>query len=261
VNLLFFGSASRQLFGAYHTPPTTVEGRGAALLCPPWGQEYLVSHRILRRLAVRLSESGYHVLRFDYYGTGDSAGAREEGDLDTWQEDAEVALDELRDMSGFATAATFGIRLGAVVAWRLASTRTDVHTTVLWDPVVDGREYVRELEAAQAETDRWSLTRAQRAVVAGRDQDLLGFPLTVGMRASIEAVGPDMFSQPTKAHVKLFYSDARPTQESLHDALHAEGTPFHSEIIPGQTPWREDESIGAGGLPVLVLERMVEILR
>ena len=81
------------------------------------------------------------------------------------------------------------------------------------------------------------------------------------MRHSIEAVSPDTFTQPTKAHVKLFYSDARPGHDALQNALHVAGTPFHSEIIPGQTPWREDEDVGAGKLPVLVLERMVEILR
>jgi pimeloyl-ACP methyl ester carboxylesterase len=259
VNLLFFGSTGRQLFGAYHAPPASVPGRGAALLCPPWGQEYLVSHRIFRRLAVRLSESGYHVLRFDYFGTGDSAGAREDGDLESWQRDAEIALEELRDMSGFATVATFGIRLGAVVAWRLAATRSDVETAVLWDPIARGAEYVRELEAAQAEIDRWSVMPVRRN--NGADRTLIGFPLTAAMRESIEAVTPTLFTQPTKAHVKLFYSDARPAQESLQDALHTAGTPFHSETVPGQTPWREDESIGAGGLPVLVLERMVEILR
>jgi alpha/beta superfamily hydrolase len=261
VNLLYFGSAGRPLFGAYHSPPASVTGRGAALLCPPWGQEYLVSHRILRRLAVRLSESGYHVLRFDYFGTGDSAGAREDGDLDSWCADAEVALDELRDMSGFASVATFGIRLGAVVAWRLATSRTDVHTTVLWDPMVNGAEYVRDLEAAQADIDRWLLTPVPRQPAGAPVQDLLGFPLTTAMRTSIEAVRPALFTQHTKAHVKLFYSDARPGHEQLHAALHLAGTPFHAETISGQTPWRQDEAIGAGGLPVLVLERMVEILR
>ena len=261
MNLLFFGSTSRPLFGAYHTPPASVAGRGAALLCPPWGQEYLVSHRIFRRLAVRLSESGYHVLRFDYFGTGDSAGEREDGDLGSWQEDAAAAVEELRDMSGFPTVAAFGIRLGAVVAWRLASERLDVNTAVLWDPVVNGTEYVRELLAAQAATDRWSVTPIRRQSSAGRALDLLGFPLTAAMRHSIEAVSPDTFTQPTKAHVKLFYSDARPGHDALQNALHVAGTPFHSEIIPGQTPWREDEDVGAGKLPVLVLERMVEILR
>jgi uncharacterized protein len=261
VNLQFFGSSSRQLFGAYRPPAHGVASRGAALLCPPWGQEYLVSHRIFRRLAVRLSESGYHVLRFDYYGTGDSAGEREEGDLQSWYDDATVALDELRDMSGCAAVATFGIRLGAVVAWHLATTRSDVHSTVLWDPVVHGEDYVRELVAAQAEADRWLLTPVRRETSRDRAQDLLGFPLTVAMRTSIEAVRPELFSRRTAAHVKLFYSDALPGQEQSHDALRAAGTPFHAETIRGQTPWREDESIGAGGLPVLVLERMVEILR
>jgi uncharacterized protein len=261
VNLSFFGESGRQLFGAYHAPPPTVAGRGAALLCPPWGQEYLVSHRIYRRLAVRLSESGYHVLRFDYFGTGDSAGTREDGDLTTWYDDAVIALDELRDMSGFQSVATFGIRLGAVVAWQLATSRSDVHTTVLWDPVVHGRDYVRELMAAQMESDRWSLTPVRRELTVERAQDLLGFPLTPVMRRTIEAIGPDHFTRPTKGHVKLFYSDALPGQDELHSALRSAGTPYHAETIRGQTPWREDEAIGAGGLPVLVLERMVEILR
>ncbi len=261
MNLQFFGSSSRQLFGAYRPPANGLPSRGAALLCPPWGQEYLVSHRIFRRLAVRLSESGYHVLRFDYYGTGDSAGEREEGDLQSWLGDALVALEELRDISGCQTVATFGIRLGAIVAWQLACTRSDVHSTVLWDPVVDGSEYVRELVKAQAEVDRWLLTPVRHESSPDRAQDLLGFPLTVAMRRSIEAVTPDIFLHRTAAHVKLFYSDALPGQEKSHDAFHAAGTPFHAETIRGQTPWREDESIGAGGLPVLVLERMVEILR
>ncbi len=261
MNLLFFGSSGRQLFGAYHTPPVSVPGRGAALLCPPWGPEYLVSHRIFRRLAVRLSESGYHVLRFDYFGTGDSAGDREDGDLGSWQADAETALEELRDMSGFSAVAVFGIRLGAVVAWRLATTRRDVHTVVLWDPVVHGDQYLREMVMAQRETDRWSLTPVHRRDSVESVQDLLGFPMTAQMRRTIDAIDTAEFTATTAAHVKLFYSDELPGQHDLHDALRSSGTPFHEETVRGQTPWREDEGVGAGGLPVLVLERMVEILR
>ena len=216
MNLFFFGSSDRQLFGAYHSPPPTVRGRGAALLCPPWGPEYLVSHRIFRRLAVRLSESGYHVLRFDYHGTGDSAGEREDGDLSCWLQDAQTALVELRDMSGFSTVATFGIRLGAIIAWRLAATRSDVHTTVLWDPVVDGPGYIRELHAAQNETDRWLLTPIQRKRSPEGTEDLLGFPLTVEMRRSIECIQGNVFEAPTKAHVQLFYSDSLPGWTELH---------------------------------------------
>ena len=261
MNLLFFGRTGRQLFGAYHAPTPGVAVRGAAVLCPPWGPEYLVTHRILRRLAMRLNESGYHVLRFDYYGTGDSAGEREDGDLSSWYDDATLAVDELRDMSGCATVASFGIRLGAVIAWRLAAMRADVHATVLWDPVVRGEGYLRELVAAQLESDRWSLSRKRWRPSPDRAIDLLGFPLTPSMRQSIEGVSPAEFRRPTQAQVKLFYSDTLPVHEELHAALRSGKSSFDVETLPGQTPWRADETIGSGGLPFLVLRRMVESLQ
>ncbi len=261
MNLFFFGSSGRQLFGAYHAPPASVPTRGAALLCPPWGLEYLVSHRIFRRLAVRLSEAGYHVLRFDYYGTGDSAGERDEGDLTSWESDANTAADELRDMSGMATFATIGVRLGAVVAWRVATRRSDVHTTLLWDPVVQGTSYVREMVAAQQEIDRWLVVPVKKQRSPEGTHNVLGFPLTAAMRTTIEAITPEAFETPTRANVKVFNSDDASGSSDLYRALHAAGTPFHAETIAGQTPWREDEAIGASGLSVLVLERMVEVLR
>ena len=145
MTFFFFGSGDRQLFGAYHAAQANGVDRGAAVLCAPWGPEYIASHRILRRLAVMLSEFGYHVLRFDYFGTGDSAGSREDGDLDSWYLDAQSAVDEVRDMSGATSVTVFGIRLGAHIAWRLAQEREDVDAVVMWDPVTDGAAYVEEL--------------------------------------------------------------------------------------------------------------------
>ena len=259
MNLFFFGRSSRQLFGAYHAPSRTQPSRGAALLCPPWGQEYLISHRTLRRLAERLSDTGYHVLRFDYYGTGDSAGDREEGELASWYDDATVALEELRDMSGCASVAVLGIRVGAVVGWQLASRRADVHTVVLWDPVVNGTGYVRELTAIQTESDQWLLDGKPHARSADAPVDLLGFPLTLAMRRSIEAVTPAAYRTGARARVHLFYSDDFPEQEALHHALRSAGTPFHMETFRGQTAWREEETAGAV-LPVHVLDRLVEMM-
>ena len=45
MTFFFFGSAERQLFGAYHASHASVAERGAAVLCPPWGPEYIASHR------------------------------------------------------------------------------------------------------------------------------------------------------------------------------------------------------------------------
>jgi pimeloyl-ACP methyl ester carboxylesterase len=261
MNLLFFGQPGRQLFGAYHEPSPGIAVRGAAVLCPPWGPEYFVSHRIYRRLAIRLSEAGYHVLRFDYYGTGDSAGERTEGDLASWYGDASLAVDELRDMSGLTEVVAFGIRLGAVTSWRLAMARTDVRTVVLWDPVIDGSDYLKELATAHAEIERWSLTRGPRRSSAHGVEELLGMPLPAAMRASIETVVPAEFERPIAARVKVFQSDRVPAHEQLQQKMLAAGTSFHVETMPLETPWRETEDIGAGRVPHVVLERMVEVLQ
>lgn len=75
---LFFGEGRRRLFGVYD-PAVSRIGAGphrprAIVFCPPWGPDYYVTHGVLRRLATNLSLAGHHVLRFDYFGVGDSAG-------------------------------------------------------------------------------------------------------------------------------------------------------------------------------------------
>jgi hypothetical protein len=137
--------------------------------------------------------------------------------------------------------------------------REDVRSVVLWDPVVNGNDYVEERIAAQGEAERWFLTPKRRR--PGEDNlNLLGFPLTPAMRGSIEAIGPAQYEQPTRASVSVFYSDVPPAAEQLHRALRTGGTPFRTEMMLGQPPWRESKTIVNGGLPFAVIERMVETL-
>ena len=44
------------------------------VICPPLFSDYMLTHLVLRELAMALAERGQHVLRFDYRGTGDSFG-------------------------------------------------------------------------------------------------------------------------------------------------------------------------------------------
>lgn len=263
MTFFFFGSAERQLFGVYHASHASVAERGAAVLCPPWGPEYIASHRVLRRLALMLSERGYHVLRFDYFGTGDSAGSREDGDMETWYEDASAAVDELRDMSGISSVSVFGIRLGAAIAWRLAVGRSDVNAVVMWDPVVDGARYIQDLVGAQEEIDRWWLApRHGRRPLddAVEAIDVLGFPLTQAMRRTVAAIKPEDYRQPTRARVFVFLSDSDPAETVLQQAFESTDMIAAIETMAGQTPWREDGDGVPGQMPFPMLERMVEVV-
>jgi pimeloyl-ACP methyl ester carboxylesterase len=140
----YFGKTDSPLYGVYHPPASNPRNSGV-LLCYPFGQEYMRAHRAYRQLALLLSKAGHHVLRFDYAGTGDSSEELEDVDAQRWIEDTGEAIQELRDTAGTARVTLVGLRLGGLIAAAAAEGRGDVERLILWDPVISGREYEREL--------------------------------------------------------------------------------------------------------------------
>jgi pimeloyl-ACP methyl ester carboxylesterase len=169
----------------------------------------------IRKLATLLAREGFHVLRFDYYGTGDSAGESKNGNLSQWRQNIVAAFDDLRACSGVKKLSAIGFRLGAAL---LSSAPTDIVNLVLWEPVVNGTAYIEELRA---------LHRRQYAPLLfppplpprGAGGDILGSPFPAAMEADLQTV--DLVSQPpTRAeHVALVVSDQRPEYDRLRVRL------------------------------------------
>jgi pimeloyl-ACP methyl ester carboxylesterase len=131
----YFGTRRRRLFGVYDPAHKIGKAARAAVICHPWGNEQIHAYRTLRQLASRLSQDGFHVLRFDYYGTGDSAGDTGDNDFAGSRSDVETAMAELRDMTGVARLTLVGLRLGACLAAVACAGRTEeIDALVLWDP-------------------------------------------------------------------------------------------------------------------------------
>ena len=141
---IHLGSPSRRLFGMFSARNASVAPRSAVLLCNPFGREAVQLHRLYRVLAERLSRAGSDVLRFDYYGSGESAGDDVDADLDRWGDDVLTAHAELSRRSGIAQVVWAGSRLGATLAQRMAS-RVTLARLVLLDPIADGRDYLEML--------------------------------------------------------------------------------------------------------------------
>lgn len=147
---VIFGPAGRACFGWFHPPASPARGIGV-LLCRPVGYEALCAYRTYTQLASQLARAGFHVLRFDYDGTGDSAGEdADPGRVPAWVDSTVAAAAELKRLGGVSRLALFGLRLGATLAAEAAARLGGVESLVLWAPCGSGRALVRELRAANA---------------------------------------------------------------------------------------------------------------
>ncbi len=175
---LYFG-ADAELFGLYQ--PAGASAGKAVLLCPPLGQEQIRCHRLYRQLAHALAAEGIAVLRFDYYGCGDSVGASDQVDWQRCLADTRDAANELRRRCGTDRIVAFGARLGGSIALAAAEAAC-FSELVVWDPVLDGNAYVARMEAMQAalwqDPQRFCTPRQ----ASDADGQWLGFPIGKGLR-------------------------------------------------------------------------------
>jgi alpha-beta hydrolase superfamily lysophospholipase len=111
-------------------------------------EDAVVAHCSMRSLADGLAAAGYWALRFDYPGTGDSGDGDIEGSgghWTAWQHSVDAAATWLRTTTGAKQLVLCGLRIGATLAALAAARRDDIAGLVLFEPVLGGHSYVREL--------------------------------------------------------------------------------------------------------------------
>jgi len=145
---IWFGPTHRPLFGMVHVPDGNT-ARAGVVLCSALGREDLFAYSAYRTLAERLERQGIAVLRFDYDGTGDSAGAQDDpARVAAWTASARAALDLMR-AAGPPVVGAVGMRMGATLA-AFEALRAPLDALVLWDPCRSGRLFLREQRALHA---------------------------------------------------------------------------------------------------------------
>jgi uncharacterized protein len=260
LNCFYFGADDRRLLGIYE-PARHGKANRAAVLCHPWGAEYIHAYRSMRQLAKMLAASGVHTLRFDYFGTGDSAGCSTAGDLGGWEADIRSAIEELKDTSGAPMVTLVGLRLGATLAANVAArTGSGVHSLVLWDPVVQGAEYLAELHHASRRG--WLFRRSPTALPAeeGGGHEVMGFALTRSMGEAVRRLDLVAVAAALPPRTLVVASRRVDGHERLQRALNARQAPLPIEYIdapPGWVEWPVGHPL-AGTVPVRILERIVE---
>jgi len=188
IEPLYFGKEPKLLFGIYYPPRHNNNIDAAIVFCSPIGQEYMRSHRTFLHLVKTLALNGLHVLKFDYYGCGDSAGKCEEGNIDQWILDILEAIDELKEGSGAKQLYLIGLRLGATLALLASNRRSDVDGIVLWEPIVSGINYIDELRKTHHQWLNGSFSKNMSKHNNEDEEEILGFPLTNALKSQLRAI-------------------------------------------------------------------------
>jgi pimeloyl-ACP methyl ester carboxylesterase len=257
VQPFFFGSSAEQLFGVYH-PPDAARGRPrAVVLAHPLGHEYLRAHRAFRNLAAALAGNGWHVLRFDYLGSGDSCGDGERTTVAQCLADLDAAIDEIEDISGATRASIVGLRLGATFAEIAAQRRDDIERVVLWDPILDGGAYLEALARLQAD---WLADRLGPAAVPVTDEEVIGFPLTDAGRAELAGLTLTPHARSEAPAALLYVSEDVPAYRALRDGMSVSRRTVTYDVIAGAGAWDDVEQVHQVLLPHAMVRRIAASL-
>jgi uncharacterized protein len=139
----FVNSRGQRLFSVLHLPDAPATDF-AVVYCAPLFEEKLWSHRIMVNFARYLATLGITVLRFDYFGDGESEGRFEEASVSTRVQDIVDAAQHCLKRSGVSRVHLLGLGYGATLAIA-ASDHDGVDRVMAWAPVFDGERYAGEL--------------------------------------------------------------------------------------------------------------------
>lgn len=248
---LFFGPSERRLFAMYHPPRENAgcrDGRVLTVLCPPLLREYMRTHLALRELAIGLTERGHHVLRFDFFGTGDSMGELEDVTLAHWLADIALAVRQGRELSGCNVVRLLAVRASALLAGKSFAACGEVERWVFWDPVADGAGYLeslRQIQAVLAARD----TALSQLDLAQSVHEYAGYRLSPSLVAELRSLNASAYTDLPKSHLRIVTTNAGT------GALVPGVAP---EVAPFACQWESDSEDLM--MPKPVLERLITCL-
>ncbi|HET6384446.1 MAG TPA: alpha/beta hydrolase [Armatimonadota bacterium] len=219
-----------------------VPPRRVVVYCPPFAEEEKCSRRLYVELARKLAKRDIASIRFGYMGTGDS-----EGDFSMFT--VETALDDIARTLLFARVrfpdaplSLFGLRLGGALALRAAPQTAGVDRLALWEPVTNGRSYVRMNIRRKSIRQMINAGAAAEPALPTTDEifDFDGYPVAQAAWNQIEAL--DAAAPAGWPGSALIISVSAGTRASapcvtLAGALESSGVPTRLDHVTAQPFW------------------------
>ncbi len=259
MHALYFGPSDAPLLGLYH-PVAHARPRRGVLLCYPGPEEAMRVHWAYRNLTQLLLNSGFHVFRFDYYGTGDSSGPSGEGGLHRWSRDIQLAAQEFCALAAIDVMSLVGARLGGSMVATVQLDLSDVKVAhrLLWDPVINGADYLTQLEALQHQriaNSRYPLERLLDPQAA----EALGYPLRPLVTSSIRQL--DLLTQPLATAQRITVLTSTPSANGglIHQLLNKYRS-IEYTTVDEPCHWSTQEVLEQALLPTQIIRRIGDLV-
>jgi len=238
---IYFGRGEAPLFGCFHAAREPLQAGAALVICQPFGQEYVRCHRLLRVLAATLARSGLPVLRFDYFGCGDSRGESEDATLERCVADVGEAVRFVRGRTRALSVDLLGLRLGASIAMRFAADcRGQIGRMVLWDPVVRGVDFLRsmrEQNVSFAKRMKRAYRRPARPGETDGPRDFVGFRFSEAVVDELNALDLLDIAESPRGRVLIFDNGEDPAVTALNEHLDTMGARVELERLSSPRIW------------------------
>lgn len=142
---IYFKNGNYELFGIFYKPEESIKKTGF-VFSHPFIEEKLWTQRVFVNFARELAQKGYPVFRFDFMGHGDSEGDFENSTVESRLSDMDKAIEKIMtEFSSLENIGLLGLRLGASLAAIKAETHPLISKLILWEPIVNGSDYMQEI--------------------------------------------------------------------------------------------------------------------
>lgn len=174
----FLQAGEHRLFVSEYVPTSPC---GRVILCAPFLEEKQFCRRYFRHLARLLAQMGWHVVRFDSVGEGDSEGELEDVSVDDVLRCVE-ALATTMPLSDGQPLVLIGLRWGGTLA--LLSSNVNADAVIAIEPLLRGEDYLQQLLRQNLVTQMatWGAVRQSREMLlqgaqTGKSINVQGYEL------------------------------------------------------------------------------------
>lgn len=202
-----------------------IRRRVGVVLCQPILWEYQAFYPAFTRLARTLSENGIDVFQFDYFGCGDSEGDIDQGTLEIWLTDVADAVAELRCASGNERTCLIGCRLGGYLALTTALGGGEIDGLVLWNPIISGKKYLRQLHMLDQMLLNMALTEPVAHTV-DTENTITGYSIGQELMSELKAIAVPAGQLPEIRNVLLVENETYHTISRLNQHLDNMGVKY-----------------------------------